>query len=47
MRANIATLLHVPPERVNIKGKSHEKVDAVGEGRAVEAHVVALLQRAP
>lgn len=47
MRTNIATLLRVPPDRVNIKGKSHEKVDAIGEGRAVEAHVVALLQRVP
>jgi 2C-methyl-D-erythritol 2,4-cyclodiphosphate synthase len=35
----------VPPERVNLKGKTHEKVDAVGEGRAVEVHVVALLAR--
>lgn len=45
MRANIATLLHVPADRVNIKGKSHEKVDAVGESRAVEAHVVVLLHK--
>lgn len=43
MRANIARLLEVPVERVNVKGKSHEKVDAVGESRAVEAHVVVLL----
>lgn len=43
MRANIARLLETPVERVNVKGKSHEKVDAVGEGRAVEAHVVVLL----
>ncbi len=45
MRANVAGLLGVPVERVNVKGKSHERVDAVGEGRAVEAHVVALLRR--
>lgn len=45
MRTNIAALLHVPPDRVNIKGKSHEKVDAVGESRAVEAHVVVLLHK--
>jgi 2-C-methyl-D-erythritol 2,4-cyclodiphosphate synthase len=44
-RANIARLLSVGPEQVNVKGKSHERVDAVGEGRAVEAHVVALLVR--
>ncbi|MBL8746964.1 MAG: 2-C-methyl-D-erythritol 2,4-cyclodiphosphate synthase [Phycisphaerae bacterium] len=43
MRDNIARLLGVPIDRVNIKGKTHEKVDAVGEGRAVEVHVVVLL----
>jgi 2-C-methyl-D-erythritol 2,4-cyclodiphosphate synthase len=45
VRANIAGLLGLPVGRVNVKGKSHERVDAVGEGRAVEAHVVALLVR--
>lgn len=45
MRANLARLLGVRVERVNVKGKSHEGVDAVGEGRAVEVHVVALLAR--
>jgi 2C-methyl-D-erythritol 2,4-cyclodiphosphate synthase len=30
---------------VNLKGKTHEQVDAVGEGRAVEVHAVALLMR--
>jgi 2-C-methyl-D-erythritol 2,4-cyclodiphosphate synthase len=43
MRANIARLLEAPLDRVNVKGKSHEKVDAVGESRAVETHVVVLL----
>ena len=45
MRANIAGLLGIEVATVNVKGKSHEKVDAVGEGRAVEAHVVVLLTR--
>jgi len=45
IRTNIASLLGIEPGVVNVKGKSHEKVDAVGEGRAVEAHVVALLLR--
>lgn len=45
MRANIAGLLGVDIGAVNVKGKSHERVDAVGEGRAVEAHVVVLLAR--
>lgn len=45
IRANIAALLGLPVERVNLKGKTHERVDAVGEGRAVEAHVVVLVVR--
>jgi 2-C-methyl-D-erythritol 2,4-cyclodiphosphate synthase len=43
MIANIAGLLNCDESHVNLKGKTHEKVDAVGEGRAVEVHVVALL----
>lgn len=39
----LASLLGCPPEAVNIKGKTHERVDAVGEERAIEVHVVALL----
>ncbi len=42
--ANLARLLGIPADRVNIKGKTHEGVDAVGEGRAVEVHCVALMQ---
>lgn len=45
MTANIARLLGIDPARVNLKGKTHEKVDAVGEGRAIEVHVVSLLAR--
>lgn len=46
MRSNIAWLLGVDASRVNVKGKTHEGVDAAGEGRAVEVHVVVLLGRA-
>ncbi|MCC6676126.1 MAG: 2-C-methyl-D-erythritol 2,4-cyclodiphosphate synthase [Phycisphaerales bacterium] len=46
MRANLARLLDVPTDRVNVKGKTHERVDAVGEGRAIEVHAVILLGRA-
>lgn len=46
MRERIAALLGVGVDAVNLKGKTHEQVDAVGEGRAVEVHVVALLVRA-
>lgn len=40
---NIARLLAVPAGLVNVKAKTHEGVDAVGEGRAVEVHCVVLL----
>ena len=43
IRRNIAALLDVGEDRVNVKGKTHEHVDAVGEGRAIECHVAALL----
>jgi 2-C-methyl-D-erythritol 2,4-cyclodiphosphate synthase len=45
MIASLARLLDCDTSQVNVKGKTHEKVDAVGEGRAIEVHVVALLQR--
>lgn len=45
LRDNIARLLDLDPTCVNLKGKTHERVDAVGEGRAVEVHVVCLMER--
>jgi 2-C-methyl-D-erythritol 2,4-cyclodiphosphate synthase len=43
--ATMAHILGVEPGRLNLKGKTHERVDAVGEGRAIEVHVVVLLHR--
>jgi 2-C-methyl-D-erythritol 2,4-cyclodiphosphate synthase len=43
MIAAVALALGCDRQCVNLKGKTHERVDAVGEGRAIEAHVVALL----
>ncbi len=45
MHARLAECLNILIERVNIKGKTHERVDAIGEGRAVEVHAVVLLGR--
>jgi len=46
IRANLAQLLDQPDTtRINLKGKTHEKVDAVGEGRAIEVHAVVLLAK--
>jgi len=43
VRANVARVLGVSPDRVNIKAKTHEGVDSIGQGLSVEAHVSALL----
>jgi 2-C-methyl-D-erythritol 2,4-cyclodiphosphate synthase len=43
IRANLATALRVDIERVSVKAKTGESVDAVGENRAVRAQAVVLL----
>ena len=43
IRENLARHLGCELGDVNVKGKTHEKVDAVGEGRAVEVHVVVMV----
>jgi 2-C-methyl-D-erythritol 2,4-cyclodiphosphate synthase len=43
VRENLARLLGCDLTQVNIKGKTHEKVDALGENRAIACHVVVLL----
>jgi len=40
---NLATHLDCDEAQINVKGKTHEQVDAVGEGRAIEVHAVVLL----
>jgi 2-C-methyl-D-erythritol 2,4-cyclodiphosphate synthase len=46
IRASLATALELPVDAVFVKGKTNEGCDALGEGRAVEALVVCLLERA-
>ncbi|MCL4743121.1 MAG: 2-C-methyl-D-erythritol 2,4-cyclodiphosphate synthase [Phycisphaerales bacterium] len=46
IRANLARLLDLPIDRVNVKGKTHERIGPLGEGRAVEAQAVVLIERA-
>lgn len=43
IRANLSSVIGCPVECLNIKGKTHEGVDAIGEGRAIEVHAVVLL----
>lgn len=45
IKANLAGLLNCDISSVNLKGKTHEKVDAIGQGLAIGCHVVALLYR--
>mmetsp|Transcript_20539 Transcript_20539/g.63496 ORF Transcript_20539/g.63496 Transcript_20539/m.63496 type:complete len:88 (-) Transcript_20539:96-359(-) len=45
MRENLARLLRLPLGCVNIKARTHEKVDSVGECRALECHVVLYLTK--
>lgn len=43
MRELLARALGVPAERIHLKAKTNEGVDAVGRGEAIAAHVVATL----
>jgi 2-C-methyl-D-erythritol 2,4-cyclodiphosphate synthase len=47
MCANIARALGIEAGSVNVKAKTAEKMGPVGEGRAIEARAVCLLQREP
>lgn len=47
MCANIAAALGIEAGSVNVKAKTAEKMGPVGEGRAIEARAVCLLQRRP
>ena len=45
IRENIATLLQLTVDRVNVKFKTAEKVGPVGEGRSAEAQAIVLIAR--
>ncbi|CAK9156580.1 unnamed protein product [Ilex paraguariensis] len=45
IRANLSQLLDADPSVVNLKAKTHEKVDSLGENRSIAAHTVVLLMR--
>lgn len=45
MRESLATALEITHDRVSIKAKTGDSVDAVGEGRAIRAEAVVLLER--
>jgi len=43
--ANLCDLLEADQSVINIKAKTHEKVDSLGENRSIAAHTVVLLMR--
>lgn len=43
IKTNLAELLRCDVSQVNVKAKTHEKVDSIGEGRAIACHVVVVL----
>ncbi|KAL7510677.1 hypothetical protein ACHAXN_007543 [Cyclotella atomus] len=45
MKENIVRLLGTTDGRVNIKARTHEKVDSVGELRSLSCHVVVTLEK--
>ena len=46
IRESLARVLDVTPAQISIKGKTNERVDAVGRGEAIAVHAVALLMHA-
>lgn len=45
MKANLAELLGVPPDCVNVKAKTGEGVGHIGRGEAIGCHAVVLVQK--
>lgn len=43
MRQTLATTLEIDIEQVSVKAKTNEKLDAVGQGEAMQAQAIALL----
>lgn len=46
MQSNIAVDLDIAPGCVNVKGKTNEKLGYLGQGEAIEAQAVVLIERA-
>lgn len=44
IKSSIAKALEIDISQVSVKGKTKEKVDAVGRGEAIEAYASLLLQ---
>lgn len=47
MKGVLAKALNIELDRISIKAKTNEKMDAVGEMRAIEANAVVMLDKTP
>lgn len=47
MKNNLAKLLKVGPDQINLKAKTHEGLDALGRSEGIAVHAVASLQYNP
>jgi 2-C-methyl-D-erythritol 4-phosphate cytidylyltransferase / 2-C-methyl-D-erythritol 2,4-cyclodiphosphate synthase len=47
MRANLARAIGIDPSMISVKGKTNEKIDALGRNEAIAVHAVALLAFSP
>ncbi|MBD3379839.1 MAG: 2-C-methyl-D-erythritol 2,4-cyclodiphosphate synthase [Candidatus Omnitrophica bacterium] len=45
IRGSIAQILRTSEDKINLKAKTAEKLGPVGEGKAIEAHAVVLLEK--
>lgn len=45
IRANLAKMLGADESVINVKAKTHEKVDSLGENRSIACHTVVLLNK--
>ena len=45
IQRSIAQMLHVKDDRINVKAKTMEKLGPIGEGEAMAAYVVVLLEK--
>lgn len=44
IRANLSLILKIDKDRINIKGKTKEEVDAVGRGEAIECYTIVMVR---
>lgn len=45
MKDNVVRICKTIPARVNIKARTHEKLDSIGEGRALSCHTYVMMER--